>query len=364
MNPSACLSFLRSANGAVISSATGWVAARGLALALGGWLIASVGFRLIQGWDFGLWLVDLRVLPSGLALGLSAMGGFSLVLWALRPAMSPGRRFGTVAVAGILAALAVANALGVWLLLANGVIRTPIPVPLSVGVALAFAAVAFHAWRLEPAGPNRARRPWGSVVAVLAVAVAVSLVLPVLQQLALGWTDYRRPADLIVVPGARVHADGRLSMAVADRVRKAAELYRAGWAPRVLMSGGPGDGAIHETEAMRREAIRLGVAAGDIEVDRQGWNSAATVVNSLSGQSRGPAPARLLVVSEFYHLPRLKLAYQRAGVAVVTVPADPGHWARNWPVRSMLREIPAFWSYVAKPTSAFHPVAQAGPIPH
>ena len=67
-------------------------------------------------------------------------------------------------------------------------------------------------------------------------------------------------------------------------------------------------------------AISLGVPASAIVVDPAGVNTDATVRNTvpmLSAEKSGP----VAVVSDFFHLPRIKLAYQRAGLDVVTVPS-------------------------------------------
>src|SRR6185503_7842801 len=95
-----------------------------------------------------------------------------------------------------------------------------------------------------------------------------------------GKTEYRRHADAIIVFGARAYADGRPSDALADRVRTACQLYHEGWAKKLILSGGPGDGAIHETESMRRLAIQLGIPADAVLLDPQGLNTRATLANS------------------------------------------------------------------------------------
>src|SRR5262249_53745089 len=143
---------------------------------------------------------------------------------------------------------------------------------------------------------------------------------PVGQMVCFGKTDYRRPADAAVVLGARVYADGRPSDALADRVRTACQLYRDGLVRKLIFSGGPGDGAIPEAESMRRMAAQLGVKPEDILIDSAGVNTQATVRNSESVFAQVHA-SRILVVSHFYHLPRIKLAYQREGLEVYTVPA-------------------------------------------
>jgi uncharacterized SAM-binding protein YcdF (DUF218 family) len=165
-----------------------------------------------------------------------------------------------------------------------------------------------------------------------------------------GKTDYRRSADVAIVPGCRVYADGRPSDALKDRVRTACQLYRDGWTRKLLFSGGPGDGPISEVESMRQMAIQLGVRPEDILLDDKGVNTQATVRNSQPILKNLPA-SRVLVVSHFYHLPRIKLAYQRAGLEVYTVPAKENYLLRQMPY-NMAREIAALWVYYARPLAS------------
>jgi uncharacterized SAM-binding protein YcdF (DUF218 family) len=155
-----------------------------------------------------------------------------------------------------------------------------------------------------------------------------------------GLTDYRRPADLIVVFGARANADGTASDALADRVRTGCALYRAGLAPRLFFSGGPGAGSVDEPEAMQRLARTLGVPDQAIVLDPQGINTESTVRNTMS---LVPKPPRILAVSHFYHLPRIKMTFQRYGAEVWTVPSDNSvPWQMPF---NIVREDVAFWAY-------------------
>jgi vancomycin permeability regulator SanA len=178
--------------------------------------------------------------------------------------------------------------------------------------------------------------------------VSVCLIgFPLTQMFCFGMTDYRRPADVVVVFGARVYADGRPSQALADRVRTGCSLYREGLVHKVILSGGPGDGDVHETEGMRRMALRLGVRAEDILVDEQGLNTQATVENTCETFNTHRLP-RVIAVSHFYHLPRVKMAYQRHGREVYTVPAHETYRLTALPIY-MMREIAALWVYYARP---------------
>jgi len=186
----------------------------------------------------------------------------------------------------------------------------------------------------------RGRPRWLLMTATLGLC---ALGGPVVQMACFGKTDYRRPADAIVVFGARVYADGHLSQALADRMNTACRLYHQGLADRLIVSGGPGDGEIYEADAMRRHAIERGVPGRDILVDRRGVNTEATARNTGAMLDSSGAP-RVLAVSHFYHLPRIKLAYQRAGVEAFTVPAHEPRLLRALP-RYMLREVAAWWAY-------------------
>jgi uncharacterized SAM-binding protein YcdF (DUF218 family) len=130
-------------------------------------------------------------------------------------------------------------------------------------------------------------------------------------------------------------------------VRTACQLYREGLARKLILSGGPGDGAVHETESMRRMALQLGVKEDDIWLDEAGLNTQATVRNTEVIFSRWQA-SRILVVSHFYHLPRVKLAYQRDGWDVYTVPAKESYLLRQMPY-NMAREVAALWVYYLRP---------------
>ena len=127
----------------------------------------------------------------------------------------------------------------------------------------------------------------------------------------------------------------------------ACELYRTGLARKLVVSGGPGDGAVHETESMRRMAVSLGVRSDDILLDPAGLNTRATAKNTELLLTQLNA-SRVLVVSHFYHLPRIKLAFQQDGWDVFTVPARESYILRQLPF-NMLREIAAFWAYYFTP---------------
>jgi len=315
--------------------------ARGTALFLSGFsLLNSLVRFLSPQFDANLWWIDVRLLPHALAHALLFVTGAFLFVFAIWPRCAPWRRSLTLASLLVIAAIALVNSAVFWVLLARGSIRALMPVPFSmlvVGASLWIGIVV-----RKNSEPDARRR-----LATVGAFALCCLAFPVLQVFCFGHTDYRRQADVAVVFGARTYADGRPSMALADRVRTACGLYHQGLVSRLIFSGGPGDGAVHETEAMRRLAQSLGVPDDVIALDRHGLSTAATIRNTTLAL-QGTAESRVVAVSEFYHLPRIKLGYHAAGREVYTVPATPSHWARNWPLRSILREVAAFWTYYVR----------------
>jgi uncharacterized SAM-binding protein YcdF (DUF218 family) len=292
---------------------------------------------LWPGFDANIWWISFAPLPAWLVQPMLAVCAFALLRFALRRSAGDGRSPLVAGTALLLAIVALANAAGFYRLLAEGRIAAGFPVPLSFLVCLGMLLIARTAWSPHSAPVRFAR--WR----VVAGGLALFALFPLALMLFFGNTDYRRRADVAVVFGARAYRDGRLSNALEDRMRTACALYHERLVKRLVLSGGPGDGAVTEAEAMRRYAVSHGVRVEDILLDDQGLNTEATVRDTvpLFNQWR---VRRVLAVSHFYHLPRIKLAYQRAGVEVCTVPARQARLLSQLPF-NLAREVAAFWSY-------------------
>jgi len=116
----------------------------------------------------------------------------------------------------------------------RGEIHSTFPIPLSLLIAAALAFIAI----------GDVRQPLR-----LSAFVIAALIFPLAQISLFGFTDYRRPADVIVVFGAS-------GAPLYDRVRTACKLYRAGLAPKLLFSGGPGEPRRAASDAQLRDASR------------------------------------------------------------------------------------------------------------
>ena len=317
--------------------------ARGLALFFGGFtLVNVVGALRTPSFDENLWWVDLRFVPRLVGLVALAMLAVTLIAYALLPRMPAWRRWPTVGLCLGFAAVTAWNGVDFYLTWRRGDIRPGVPLPLSFVLCAAFVFIAWAALH----SPAQRRRRWAAAGVVLAIAAVCVLLFPVAQVFFFGQTDYRRPADVAIVFGAQVHDDGHPSTSLRDRVDTAVELYKAGLVKRVFVSGGVGDSGYNEALVMRDMAVKDGVRVEDVAVDSNGVSTNATVADTVPFFG-GDGWRRIIAVSQFYHLPRIKLAYQRAGWDVLTVPARTSSPIPQTP-GLVAREIPAFWVYYLK----------------
>jgi vancomycin permeability regulator SanA len=313
--------------------------ARGLALFLGGFTIVGIVQGFLTGTDATEWFVSWLGVGSLWSATVVALSALALVFYGIRPYMSRARKQVTIVGLSVLLGLTIVNGVSFYFLLAQGRIASPLPLPLS----LLFATVLILILKAVGKEPLAQHCSGGDFFRTALVCAAACLVFPLSQMVFFGKTDYRRSADAAVVFGARVYANGQLSDALADRVRTACDLHRQGLVKALVFSGGPGEGAIHEVEAMKRFALNLGVPETDILVDFNGLNTQATARNvSLLAHEHGFT--RLLAVSHFYHLPRVKLTFEKTHLNVYTVPAQEPRLLAKLPI-FMLREIAAWWLY-------------------
>lgn len=145
------------------------------------------------------------------------------------------------------------------------------------------------------------------------------------------------PVDAIVVMGAAQY-DGTPSAALERRLRGAAELYRSGCAPVVVVSGGsrPGD-RTSEGEAGLDWLVALGVPAAALRAETR----ATTSVENLRFAMDVAPEGRWLIVTDDLHALRSGIVAERLGIDAVTV----GVRTTTDRARYALRESAAILAY-------------------
>lgn len=135
--------------------------------------------------------------------------------------------------------------------------------------------------------------------------------------------DEAGPADAIVVFGAAEYR-GHPSPVLKARLDHALDLYRKGLAARIITTGGHGgDWQFSEGEVGRSYLAKNNVPSEVILVDTQGettMESAAAVAEIMDRMRMSSC----IVVSDGYHIYRVKKMLQSRGIRAFGSPRSPG----------------------------------------
>lgn len=144
--------------------------------------------------------------------------------------------------------------------------------------------------------------------------------------------DEAQPADVIIVLGAAEYR-GRPSPVLKARLDHALELFRRGLAPLILTTGGSGgDPIFTESEVGRSYLSQHGVPVEAIIVESEG-ESTAYSTSAAAEIMRRMNLASCIVVSDGYHIWRVKKLIERYGLTVYGSPRpsqEGSKWQHRW----------------------------------
>ncbi len=158
--------------------------------------------------------------------------------------------------------------------------------------------------------------------------------------------DAARRADAIVVLGCAVWPGERPSPALSARTLHAVELYKAGYASHLILTGGVGAYPPAEALVMQRLILAAGVPADDLVLDDRSHSTEENLANARDlMQARGWQTA--LIVSDPFHLLRAEMIAHDLGMIAFGSPASasPTYTAWNRRVWYTAREAMALVWY-------------------
>jgi uncharacterized SAM-binding protein YcdF (DUF218 family) len=171
-----------------------------------------------------------------------------------------------------------------------------------------------------------------AAVAGLAVLLAVWFFSVYFDVWRFAYLDEAQPADVIVVLGAAEYY-GRPSPVLKARLDHALDLYERNLSARIITTGGQGEGSpFSEGEVSREYLSQHGVPAEFITAETQGrstMESSAAVVEIMDRMELESC----IVVSDGYHIYRIKKVLEDHGFTVYGSPREPGsdsRWTRAW----------------------------------
>jgi vancomycin permeability regulator SanA len=192
---------------------------------------------------------------------------------------------------------------------------------------------------------------------ILILAGVGALILLTPQWLARGYAQAKittvestpsRPVAIVF--GAGLNRSGNASTVLRDRIRTAAELYFAGKADVLLMSGDNSDVYYDEPSAMKDYALGLGIPEEAIVLDFAGQRTYDTCyrARAIFGVEQA------ILVTQAYHLPRALFTCNLLGVNAIGTPAQESRYWNGalefWTIREYPATTAAFWDvFFAQP---------------
>lgn len=160
-----------------------------------------------------------------------------------------------------------------------------------------------------------------------------------------GLNDDLANVDTAVVLGNKVELDGQPSNRLQARLDKAAELYEEGYFEYIVVSGGIGEEGFDEAKVMKEYLVNKAIPAEIILEDSNGYNSYMTAENT-SAIMKDLNLESVLVISQYFHISRTKLAFTKLGFEEVYSAHAEIFEVRDF--YSIIREFPAYYKYLFK----------------
>ncbi len=166
---------------------------------------------------------------------------------------------------------------------------------------------------------------WRMAKWLLVLAVGLTIAVFVCAQAAVAEMEAKivtvadlAPAPAVIVPGASVLRNGQPSDVLADRLLTAIDIYEAGKAEKILVSGDHGDEEYDEVNVMRTYLLDKGIPEEDIFLDHAGFDTYDTMYRAhhLFGLTEA------VVASQTFHLPRAIYIGESLGMAVQGVASE------------------------------------------
>jgi uncharacterized SAM-binding protein YcdF (DUF218 family) len=166
------------------------------------------------------------------------------------------------------------------------------------------------------------------IVALAVVAIVLGYTASLAMVLVTSQRDERKPADAIVVLGAAQY-NGRPSPVLRARLDHALSLYRDGLAPWIIVTGGVGRGdTTSEALVGKRYLAARHMPDSAVVVQPQGRSTAASM-DAVAAWLAARGRNRVLLVSDPFHMCRLRLEARRVALEAYTSPTESSPISSN-----------------------------------
>ncbi|PJZ46749.1 YdcF family protein [Leptospira brenneri] len=119
-------------------------------------------------------------------------------------------------------------------------------------------------------------------------------------------------SDITLVLGNKVELTGEPSLRLKARLDQTLVLYNSGKIKKVIVSGGIGKEGFDESKVMKQYLVDRKIPANLILEDNLGDNTEKSA-NNLNLFLEPSSINSIMIVSQYFHLPRAKVLVERAG---------------------------------------------------
>jgi vancomycin permeability regulator SanA len=284
------------------------------------------------------WLTDLRPLSQPMGITVLAMASTSLLMFGMRPALPGPVQFATFVFVAVFTGFCGRELWQISRIVSEPDRTTAMIQPLGILMLFAVSAVGILA------GNSDTARGHSSWIAIFVSTVLTILCFAVVTVQSGGLSDVK-PAEAVptvLVIGGQQAANGNLSEELTDRVTTGCRLITERSGDRLLLAGGS------ETQAMKALALESKVPEEKIAVNSESGNI-ESAIRIATPSTKDQSDNRVIIVSHWFELARIRIAAKRAGLQVTAVAAEQKHALFNQNLR-VAREVISLLKSLCEPT--------------
>ncbi|MBP2650317.1 MAG: hypothetical protein H6Q74_1142 [Firmicutes bacterium] len=148
-------------------------------------------------------------------------------------------------------------------------------------------------------------------------------------------SDDAPKSDAILILGAFVSPEGKVSGMLEERLKVGLELYQKGKASKFIVSGDHGRKDYDEVNAMKKFLLDRNVPDEDIFMDHAGF----TTYDSMYRARNIFKVDKIIVVTQGFHLPRAIFLARKLGIEAYGIEAGTGRNSNLVILKNRLREM-------------------------
>lgn len=158
-------------------------------------------------------------------------------------------------------------------------------------------------------------------------------------------------AEVVLILGARVHPDKRMSDIYLDRVQTALAVYWSGKAKKILVSGDHGGEYYDEVNTVRKFLLKEGVPAEDIFLNHAGFDT----YDSMYRAKNIFGVSSVIISTQIFHLSRAIYISENLNIETSGISADRRKYlhSKDYRNRESFARIKAFLNVTFRSKSKF-----------